>query len=392
MKIFLSVVAVILSSALRAQIPENVNENNELINSNNTLNEVEVKKNESLDSVQQFKTLNMVPPSEGNRNGKVSDAFPKQRGYTSQSIQSSQFIDMEYKQSRRQTNSRMISSQSQKRMELELEKIETDEAASFEYNLYNYMLGNYNPAKEAYLNRAEAIRPNDQRVLLQKTANECVKGDTVSTKHYLNKLKSNQTLDVETLDYTEDILASSKGNDILITHGIKDSYGVLYHQLNGSASDEKLLLVSLDLLRSSEYRDILRQKGVLFPSLNQIDTDYFKKFCTLNSEKKIAISLTLPIDYLKRISSYAVPYGLVLITGAQKELCLSDLEKLWTSELNKRNLTIHKSTQAKNYAKNYAPSQKLLDRYEAKKLGAPYISAPNKLEPNRNKKVISDEH
>ena len=390
MKILLSVVAVILTSALWAQIPENINENNSLLNSKSTLNGVEVKKNESLDSVQQLKTINIVPPSVSNRNGKVSDAFPKQRGYTSQSIQSLQLMDMEYKQSRRQTNSRMIASQSQKRMELELEKIEKDEAASFEYNLYNYMLGNYNPAKEVYLNKAEAIRPNDQRVLLQKIANECVKGDTVSTMQYLNKLKSNQTLDVETLDYAADVLASSKGNDILVTHGIKDSYGVLYHQLNENTSDQKLLLISLDLLRSSEYRGILRQKGVLLPASNEIDTDYFKNFCALNSEKKIAISLTLPIDYLKRISSNAVPYGLVLITGAQKELCLSDLEKLWTSELNKRNLTVHKSAQAKNYARNYAPSQKLLDRYEAQKHGAPYISAPNKLKPHKNKKVISD--
>ena len=299
---------------------------------------------------------------------------------------------MEYKQSRRQTNSRMIASQSQKRMELELEKIEKDEAASFEYNLYNYMLGNYNPAKEVYLNKAEAIRPNDQRVLLQKIANECVKGDTVSTMQYLNKLKSNQTLDVETLDYAADVLASSKGNDILVTHGIKDSYGVLYHQLNENTSDQKLLLISLDLLRSSEYRGILRQKGVLLPASNEIDTDYFKNFCALNSEKKIAISLTLPIDYLKRISSNAVPYGLVLITGAQNELCLSDLEKLWTSELNKRNLTVYKSAQSRNYAKNYAPSQKILDRYEQQKRGAPYISLPNKLKSSKNKKVISDEH
>jgi hypothetical protein len=112
----------------------------------------------------------------------------------------------------------------------------------------------------------------------------------------------------------------------------------------------------------------------------------------LNSEKKIAISLTLPIDYLKRISSYAVPYGLVLITGAQKELCLSDLEKLWSSQLNKRNLTVHKSAQAKNYARNYVPAQKLLERYEAQKRATPYIAVPNKLKPHKNKKVISDQH
>lgn len=391
MKILLSVIISFLSGAILAQIPENINENNELINSSNTLNEVEVKKNESVDSIKQFKAKNQVP-SVSNRSGKVSDAFPKQRGYTSQSIQSSQFIDMEYKQSRRQTNSRMISSQSQKRMEVELEKIEKDEAASFEYNLYNYMLGNYNTAHEMYLNQAEAMRPDDQRVVLQKMANECVKGDTVSIKKYLNKLKINQTLDIETLDYAQDILVSSKGNDILVTHGVKDSYGVLYHQLNGSDSGQKPLLVSLDLLRSSEYRDVLEQRGVLFPSSSQIDTDYFKNFCALNSEKKIAVSLTLPIDYLRRISSYAVPYGLVLITGAQKELCLSDLEKLWSSKLNKRNLTVHKSEQAKNYARNYMPAKRLLESYEIQKRSTPYISAPNKLKSHKNKKVISGQH
>ncbi len=392
MKILLSVIISFLSGAILAQIPENVNENNELINSSNTLNEVEVKKNESLDSVKQFKATKMVPGAVSNRKGKLGDVISKQQGYRSQSIQSSQLFDMEYKQSRRQSNSRMISPQSQKRMEVALKKIEEDEAASFEYNLYNYMLGNYNTANEMFLNQAEAMRPDDQRVVLQRIANECVKGDTVSTKKYLNKLKTNQTLDIETLDYAEDVLASSRGNDILVTHGVKDSYGVLYHQLNGSAYGQKPLLVSLDLLRSSEYRDILQQKGVLFPSSNQIDTDYFKKFCALNSEKKIAISLTLPIDYLKRISSYAVPYGLVLITGTQKDLCLSDLEKLWVSKLNKRNLTVHKSKQAKNYARNYLPAQKLLERYEAQKRATPYIAVPNKIKPQKNKKVISDQH
>ena len=96
MKILLSVFISFLSGAILSQIPENINENNELINSSKTLNEVEVKKNESVDKIKQFKVKNQVP-SVINRGGKVSDAFPKQRGYTSQSIQSSQFIDIEYK-------------------------------------------------------------------------------------------------------------------------------------------------------------------------------------------------------------------------------------------------------------------------------------------------------
>ena len=46
MKILLSVVAVILTSALWAQIPENINENNSLLNSKSKFNEVEVNKKE----------------------------------------------------------------------------------------------------------------------------------------------------------------------------------------------------------------------------------------------------------------------------------------------------------------------------------------------------------
>ena len=88
MKILLSVIVSLLSSTILAQIPENINENNSLINSSNTLNEVEVKKNESLDSAQQFKTKNMVPSSITNRKGEMGDVMPKQSGYRSKSIQS----------------------------------------------------------------------------------------------------------------------------------------------------------------------------------------------------------------------------------------------------------------------------------------------------------------
>jgi len=46
MKILLSVVALILTSAFWAQTPENINENNSLLNSKSKFNEVEVNKKE----------------------------------------------------------------------------------------------------------------------------------------------------------------------------------------------------------------------------------------------------------------------------------------------------------------------------------------------------------
>ena len=110
------------------------------------------------------------------------------------------------------------------------------------------------------------------------------------------------------------------------------------------------------------------------------------------ADKKIAVSLTLPIDYLRRIAPFSTPYGLVLITGNQKALCLTDLEKLWNNQLNKRNLTVHKSKLAQNYARNYKPSKVLLERFHEQQNSSPYISAPNKLKPHKIKEGVSDKH
>ena len=284
----------------------------------------------------------------------------------------------------------MVKPESQKRMESELDKLAEENKASFEYHLYNYTLGNYDVKREESLDAAEQMKPNDQRVMVQKVANECVQGDTLSTKLYLQKLKKTNALETETLDYAEDVLMSSKGNDILITHGTNDTYGVLYHQLHTPKySSDDVLIVSLDFLRSPYYRELLSGKGLELPSSSIINTDYFKEFCSLNSDKKIAISLTLPIEYLRRIASYATPYGLVLITGNQKALCLKDLEVLWNEQLNKKNLNVHKSILSKNYARNYAPSQKLLKRFQEQQKSTPYISSPKKLKPHKSKAVTS---
>ena len=384
MKIFFTIIIFGFYHFASAQPPEN-NTNGNVLNASPTINAIQ----NSLVSPDSITTVQPESRSKRNdvrREKTESKSAYKVKSKKSQSIQSSQIIEQEYEQSRMQSNTRMISLESQKKMESELDKIEKDENASFEYNLYRYTLTNYDVSKESYINEAERLRPNDSRVVLQKTANECVKGDSSSMRLYLEKLTKNKTLDQETLDYTEDVVLSSTGNDLLITHGTKDTYGVIHYQLNHPNSAASLIVVSLELMRSNDYRELLRTKGVLFPNSNKINTAYFKSFCALNAQKKIAVSLTLPVDYLKSISSHSVPFGLVLITGNQKDLCLSDLERLWNSKLNKRNLTLHKSQQAKNYAKNYRPTEELLRRFEAQKLSSPYMN-PSKDFKTKSSKI-----
>lgn len=386
MKILITGIVFSLSHCFFAQPPENANSNsNVLMNVSPTINATEINAVAPDSTLRESTQIKSIPKRSGYKLKGISKAS-NSKVKQSQSIQSSQIIEQEYQYSRMQSSTRMISPESQSKMILELEKIEADENAIFEYNLYQYTLSNYDVSKEAFINKAERIKPNDERVVLQKIANECAKGDSASTRKYLMKLSQNQTLDKETIDYTQDVLVSSEGNDLLITHGTKDTYGAIYHQMyHPNNFPSKIMIVSLDLMRSNDYRNLLRQKGIKLPKSNEINTAFFKSFCALNANKKIAVSLTLPLDYLKTIAPYAVPFGLVLITGGQKELCLSDLEKLWVSKLNKRNLTLHKSQQAKNYAKNYGPTQQLLRRYEEQKMATPYMTPSNSFKKKSSK-------
>lgn len=385
----LSVIASLLFiNICSAQPPENQYLNNSVIN-NSVITPVQNEEQELEEQIIQVKDNSNKSERKKLETGKYKSA----KGYSSQSIQSSRIIENEYRKSKTQVSSRMTKPESQELMERELDKLAGDSEASFEYHLYNYTLGNYDLKREKSLNQAEGLKPNDQRVLVQKVANECVKGDTISTKFYLQKLMGTKSLVMETLDYAEDVLISSKGNDILITHGTNDTYGILYHQVNSPEyGSHEILVVSLDFLRSPYYRELLYKKGIKVPSSKAINTDYFKEFCALNSDKKIAVSLTLPIDYLRRIAPFSTPYGLVLITGNQKALCLTDLEKLWNNQLNKRNLTVHKSKLAQNYARNYKPSKVLIERFHEQQKSSPYLSSPKKLKPHKIKEGVSDKH
>jgi len=293
-------------------------------------------------------------------------------------VQSSQVLELESNKVKYQISSRSPSVESQKVMDSEVEQLRNIDDESFEYHLYNYVSGNYDVTRQESLYRAEAIDGNNQEVQRLIVANSIATGDDNATRKGLVKLVNNGTLSKETISYTDDVLESAKGNEILITHGTNDSYGTIYNQLIQGPVFNSICIVSLDLLKSSSYRELIKGKGVKVPNREVVDIQFFIEMCNLNSNKGISISMTFPLEYLKPMASQLVPYGLVLRTGKQKPLCASDLDDLWNQGFNKKNLNEYTSPESRNYAKNYRPTKVILKKFHDSNKSNDYMNSTEK--------------
>tara|TARA_Y100001978_G_C23683111_1_gene430228 strand:+ start:237 stop:1364 length:1128 start_codon:yes stop_codon:yes gene_type:complete len=360
---------VFLMFSLLAQEPENTPS----VFNNIELNEVELENKKTEESDQKFlkskKDLSAPVRSPRQTNSKYKNT------YSSQYSQSKQALETETKRVKYQTNSRSPSIQSQQRMDHELELLKELDDQSFDYHLYRYLSGNYDVSKQNSLYKAIEIDSSNTSVQQLLVANSVVKGDYNEAKKYLIKLAKSGSLSQETIAYTEDVLKSSAENEILLTHGTNDSFGCFYNQYVVYNQFNSTLVISLDLLKSQSYRELLLKKGINLPDLETVDVQYFKEFCDLNASKGISISMTFPIDYLRPISKQLIPFGLVFRTGKQVPLCASDLEKLWNNSFNKKNLNHFHSKESRNYSKNYLPTQTILKSYHKANKGRMYMNS-----------------
>ena len=226
---------------------------------------------------------------------------------------------------------------------------------SFEYHLFNYSSGNYDVSREESLNVIYNQQPGNIEVLKLTSANAIVKGDTLNAKKYLNQLEFKNVIQQETIDYTADVLKSAEGNSTLITHGFNDSYGAYQNQLNKNQQTD-IDVISLDFMQSQSYRDVLTTKGYDVPVQKEVNVGYLKSFCELNADKNIAISMTLPKEYLLPLQSKLYTCGLIFeyreslnVPGSAR------LEDLWYNQLNKKVLNVHQTSLSNAYAGNYLP-------------------------------------
>jgi hypothetical protein len=258
-------------------------------------------------------------------------------------------------QSSTQKTQRTPTPQMQQALDEKVEDLNEIAPNSFEYHLFNYSSGNYDVSREESLNLVYKQQPGNTEVLKLTSANAIVKGDTLNAKKYLNQLEFKNVIQQETIDYTADVLKSAAGNAALITHGFNDSYGAYQNQLNKNQQTE-IDVISLDFMQSQSYRDVLTTKGYDVPVQKEVNVGYLKSFCELNADKNIAISMTLPKEYLLPLQSKLYTCGLIFEYRESLDVSGSAiLEDLWYNQLNKKVLTVYQTNLSNAYAGNYLP-------------------------------------
>lgn len=255
------------------------------------------------------------------------------------------------------------STQREQRSPSPVQQAEMDEAVdyfqqnaptSFEYNYYRYAAGNNDVNLESNLAEAERLRPENSDVHVQYAAYHMILGEKAEAVEYMKRLIESGRLTQGVLDYSEDILLSAPINGTLVTHGFDDTYGSYYMQ-NSEGIRQDVELVSLDLLQSDAYRENLTTKGYAVPASPVVDVDYLSAFCSLNSGKKIAVSMTTPKEYFQPIMPNLYATGLVFEYHTQPYDNFPRNVQLWQSSLTKTSIYQPLDDKTKKLSANYLP-------------------------------------
>ena len=189
--------------------------------------------------------------------------------------------------------------------------LEKSSPESFEYHYFKFVAGNYSVALVEHLKKAELLRPTNPDVHIQFVAYYWCMNEKRKALPYLEKLMGSGRLNWSILNYSKDLLRSVPSQGTLVTHGMEDSYACLYLQISeGIRTDVNV--ISLDLLQSEAIQKQLLVYGFNLPQNSTIDVAYLNEFCVQNNTRNIALSMTIPKEYLLPIQENLFVTGLVL--------------------------------------------------------------------------------
>lgn len=221
---------------------------------------------------------------------------------------------------------------------------------SFEYHLMLYVNGNYNTDLKESLFKAYSLNSADKIVIREMLAFYIITANTSKQNEFLSKV-SKQYSDSEIKYYT-DALDESAG--VILTSGQEDFFGFLSAQLISGIGSSKQIFC-LDLMKNDSYRQLVSNNcGINDMTFLGNEKNYLKVLLSTSS-KKIAVSMTVPQEYLSNISSGVYITGLNYRYGNFDQTSLLKIfwEKIKTKDLT--TISLKTSAEKKLYANYLVP-------------------------------------
>lgn len=341
----------------------NSNQNNTLQNnSNNSLEEIEIKKEApTVKKTQELQKTTQKKSAE--KEQQQRSKAPAVSGNASQNQAVQKTFTVQRKMASTQTTSRSPSSVQQEEMNKAVDFYKQHAPESFEFHYFTYTAGNYDISLFPHLQKAQQLKPANSDVIIQLAAYYAITKNSQQAKANLEKLVQNGRIGSDVLGYDKDLLNSVSQGGVLLTHGFDDTYGVLYQQLNKSIRSD-VRIISLDFMQSKAYRDSLGKEGFVLPASKVIDTYFLEQFCKLNKAKQVHVSMTFPKPYLASVVNKLKVTGISFLYHEGQYPAFEKNEGLWATYTSAGFIEKATTEKAKQLSSNYLPMLFLLrERY-----------------------------
>jgi hypothetical protein len=329
-------------------------------NSNSNSNSISIPAEEESTPMEKEKSIEQnnfqnKPASKKELQGKDAVTQPK----VSTSESSLQLVTTSFSSTKQlasnQRFQRSPSFEQQVQMDNLVQVLEKSSPESFEYHYFKFVAGNYSVALVEHLKKAELLRPTNPDVHIQFVAYYWCMNEKRKALPYLEKLMGSGRLNWSILNYSKDLLRSVPSQGTLVTHGMEDSYACLYLQISeGIRTDVNL--ISLELLQSEAVQKQLIVSGFNLPQNHTIDVAYLNEFCLQNNTRNIALSMTIPKEYLLPIQENLFVTGLVFEYKSDLSYQNSARnEYLWNYEFIKLIIMDASNEKERQLTANYLP-------------------------------------
>lgn len=226
--------------------------------------------------------------------------------------------------------------------------------SEFEYNLSTFMASGFDVSKKKYLDKAKAIQPKNQEVLIQSVALSFLLVDTKTLKADLIELRNQNFITDDDLSYARDVLLSVPKYSTLITHGITDTYPILYLQEVENFLKDEVELIPMMFFQSDEFYYTLKNMALLhMPKSRVVNPDFLKEFCKYNNS--YYLSLTIPTSYFEVMKNNLYPIGLTFGYTPSEYQNSTMNRNLWEYNLKKTVISNAKDKNGRQLSANYLP-------------------------------------